>query len=164
MQPLVSPETLREFPGAPFPAAQVEAASEQVRRIAGWHIAPREVHTVVLDHDGADVLTLPSKAVHEVLSVRDVSGSTPREVTGYRWSAKGMLSRSGGLPLGFRSVEVTFEHGFDSCPADLLPVIASRTQRRVMQESLGSRSVSYSAEGDRSFEDTLSLYRIGPTP
>lgn len=160
--PLVSAGDLDEFNGAPFSPGTVDAAVSQVRRIAGWHIAPRITQTVTLDHDGSSVVHLPSLLVTEVASVRDASGSSPRELTGWRWSADGMLS--GSFPCGFRVLEVTFTHGFEACPEDLLPVLASRTQRRAMQESLGSRSVSYSAEGDRAFESTLDSYRLGPRP
>lgn len=159
---LVVAADLAAFPGAPFAEDTVRAAAGQVRRICGWHIAPEITETVVLDHNGAGVLHLPSLYVKAVSSVKDVTGDTPVEVTGFRWSRAGMLS--GRFPSGFRAVEVTFTHGFDECPADLLPVIASRTQRRAMQESLGSRSVSYSAEGDRAFESTLDTYRLGPRP
>lgn len=160
--PLVSAGDLDEFNGAPFSPATVDAAVSQVRRIAGWHIAPEITETVTLDHDGSNVLHLRSLRVTDVASVRDVSGSEPRDLTGWRWSEAGMIE--GRFPRGFRVVEVTFTHGFPEAPADLLPVLASRTQRRAMQESLGSRSVSYSAEGDRAFESTLDSYRLGPRP
>lgn len=162
LPPLVVPADLEEFRGAPFSATTVNAAASQVRKIAGWHIAPSITATVTLDHDGSSVLYLRSLYVTDVVSVRDVSGSTPRDLTGWRWSQDGMIE--GHFPAGFRSVEVTFTHGYKECPEDLLPVIASRTQRRVMQESLGSRSVSYSAESDRSVESTLESYRLGPRP
>lgn len=160
--PLVTPEDLADFQGAPFTETAVTAASSQVRRICGWHVAPNIEQTVTLDHDGAGVLRLPSLHVTGVASVRDVSGSEPRDLTGWRWSSSGIIE--GHFPRGFRVVEVTFTHGFEEAPADLLPVLASRTQRRAMQESLGSRSVSYSAEGDRAFESTLDSYRLGPRP
>ena len=160
--PLVDPSDLDEFHGAPFSAETVRAAADQVRRICGWHIAPEITQTVTLDHDGSRVLHLRSLRVTGVESVRDVSGPEPRDITGWRWSEAGMIE--GRFPRGFRVVEVTFTHGFDEAPADLLPVLASRTQRRAMQESLGSRSVSYSAEGDRAFESTLDSYRLGPRP
>ena len=159
---LVTPADLVDFPGAPFKSSTVEAAAGQVRRICGWHIAPSLTETVTLDHDGGPVLYLPSLYVTDVVSVKDAMGGTPREIMGWRWSGAGMVE--GSFPRGFRAVEVTLTHGYVECPADLLPVLASRTQRRAMQESLGSRSVAYSAEGDRAFESTLDSYRLGARP
>lgn len=159
---LVEPGDLAEFPGAPFKSNTVKAAAGQVRRICGWHIAPVVSETLVLDHDGSSVLYLPSLKIESVEKVEDLTGTTPRELSGWRWSGVGLIE--GAFPRGYRSVAVTLTHGYAECPADLLPVLASRTQRRAMQESLGSRSVAYSAEGDRAFESTLDSYRLGPRP
>lgn len=159
---LVLPADLIGFPGAPFTPSTVGAAANQIRRTCGWHIAPELTETLTVDHDGSTVLHLPSLKVSEVTSVRDVTGSTPREITGWRWSGAGMVS--GHFPRGFRSIEITLTHGYSECPPDLLPVVASRTQRRAMQESLGSRSVSYSSDGDQVFESALDAYRLGPRP
>lgn len=160
LEPLVLAEDLDGFKGAPFKPETVNAASAQIRRICGWHIAPTIEETLVLDHDGGPVLYLPSLKVIDVVAVKD--HRTGRDLSRWHWSGAGMIE--GQFPRGFRSVEVTIEHGYAECPADLLPVVASRTQRRAMQESLGSRSVSFSAEGDRAFESTLELYRLGARP
>lgn len=159
---LVSRDDLVNFPGAPFSSATVMAAAGQIRRICGWHIAPEITETLILDHDGGQVLHLPSLYVSDVTSVKSLIGRTPRDLTGWRWTGAGMIE--GNFPTGFRSVEVTLRHGYVECPPDLLPVLASRTQRRAMQESLGARSVSYSADGDRAFESTLDSYKLGPRP
>ena len=152
---------LAGFEGAPFSTEAVLAASEQIRRLCGWHIAPSVTETIVVDSAGGDRLWLPSRHVTEVTSVRDVTGETPVDIA-FRWSASGVLS--GRFPAGFRAVEVTLTHGHEECPEDLLPAIVDRTRRRVMQESLGSRSVSFSAESDRTIDSHLSLYKLGPRP
>lgn len=139
---LVTASDLEGQDGAPFSPARVKSASATVRKMAGWHIAPSTPETVMVDHDGGHTLLLRSLYVTDVLAVRDVSGATPRDLTGWRWSQAGMISFAGGGPCGFRSVEVEFVHGYDECPDDLLPVIASSIERRVVQESLGSRSVT----------------------
>lgn len=162
--PLAMPGDLDGIDGAPFTESAVRAAGEQIRRLAGWHIAPEVAETLTVDSPGGDTLWLPTRHVVEVTAVRDVSGDTPRELSGWRWSQSGMLSRRGGFPCGFRAVEVDLKHGYESCPVDLLPVIADRTNRRVMQESLGSRSVTYGVDGDRTIDQTLSLYKLGPRP
>jgi hypothetical protein len=158
--PLVASDDLLGFDGAPFSVAVTSAASQMVRRVCGWHIAPSVTETIVLDHDGSGVVHLQSLFVTDVATVRDLSGSTPRDLTLWRWSADGMLE--GNFPEGFRVLEVTFTHGYEACPEELLPVIASRAVRRVMQESLGARSVTYSA--DLSAESVLDTYRLGPRP
>lgn len=160
IEPLVRAEDLQGFQGAPFKPETVNAASEQIRRICGWHIAPTIEQTLVLDHAGGPVLYLPSLRVVDVVSLKN--HRTGIELSNWHWSGAGMVE--GSFPRGFRSIEVTLEHGYAECPADLLPVVAARTQRRVMQESLGSRSVSFSSEGDVAFESTLDLYRLGPRP
>ena len=160
-EPLVLPGDLDGFPGAPFSPEPVMSAAADLRRAAGWHIAPSVTETVTLDHDGAGVLRLRSLYVTAVTAVRDVSTDTPSDLTGWRWSQDGMLS--GCFPCGFRSVEVTFTHGYPQCPAELLPVVASRTQRKVMQESVGARSVTYSSDSGPA-EPALESYRLGPRP
>ena len=160
---LATASQLSEFRGAPFPEETVRAAGEQIRVLCGWHIAPEVTSTLVLDSPGGIVLRLPTGHVTEVTEVTDLTGTEERALTGWRWSAHGMLSRPGGFPSGFRAVRVVMTHGYPTCPPDLLAVLANRTQRRVMQESLGSRSVTYSAEGDRALEDSLARRRIGPS-
>lgn len=159
---LVNAGELAGFPGAPFLPGTIKAASGQIRRLCGWHIAPTITEKLVLDHDGSGVLHLPSLHVLDVVSIRDMTGHQPRPLSGWRWSGHGMVE--GNFPRGFRSVEVELEHGYETCPDDLLPVVAARTQRRAVQESLGGRSVSYSTDGDLAMESTLSSYALGPLP
>ena len=160
-EPLVLPGDLDGYPGAPFPPEPVMSAVAGLRRAAGWHIAPSVTETVTLDHDGAGVLQLRSLYVTAVTSVKDVSTDTPTDLTGWRWSQDGMVSEC--FPCEFRTVEVTFTHGYAECPPDLLPVVASRTQRRVMQESVGARSVTYAADSGP-VESAVEPYRLGPRP
>lgn len=156
---LVQPDDLAEFPGAPFSAATVKAAGEAVRRLCGWHVAPSVTETIVLDSPGGEFLWLPSRHVTGVMSVRSLVGGVPAELTGWRWSEAGMLT--GAFPAGLRAIEVTLTHGYDTCPADLLPVVADRTRRRVMAESLGARSVTYGTESNHLL-DSVAAHRLGP--
>lgn len=143
LPPLVEPAALTEFKGSPFPATPTHAAGEQIRRVCGWHIAPEVTETVVLDSDGGPVLALPTLRLSSVAEVRDLTRETPVVVNNWRMSSNGTLVRLGGWPWGAGAVEVTFTHGYESCPMELLPLIAGRVRRRVAQESLGSRSVTY---------------------
>lgn len=159
MEPLVTPEQLEPFGGL-LPPAKVEAAAAQVRALCGWHIAPVITETVHVDSEGGTLLVLPTLRLVELVSVTDVDGNELDDVS---WSRHGYLRRTQRFPEGPRAVEVTMRHGYDTVPADLLGAIAERTSRRVLQESLGSRSVSYAVD-DPSTGGTLSLYRLGPRP
>lgn len=167
MADLVTPEDLADFPGAPFAEPVVRSASESVRAEAGWHIAPEVSETLVIDSPGGRVLMLPTLRVVEVAEVRDLTGGAPRVVGGWRLSQAGMLSLAGGWPAGFGAIEVDLTHGYESCPADLLGIVAERSLRTakdstVVQESLGSRSVSYRDAPLAS--SVLSRYRIPSLP
>lgn len=163
--PLITDAELDGF-GGPFTPGQVAAAIEKVRLAAGWHIAPTITETLIFDHDGASVLPLGSLHVTGVESVRDVSGATPRDVEGFRWSSSGMVS--GRLPCGFRSVEVTFTHGFEKCPEALLPVIAeaARVEGRARSQGAGPFQVTYMNDDDNfaAAQRVLDQFKLGPRP
>jgi hypothetical protein len=162
--PILADETdLTDFPGAPFPAGKVLSACEAIRREAGWHIAPSVTETLTLDSEGGPLLVLPTLYLTAVTEVRDMTGSEPQVLTGWRLSRKGLLSGC-WFPAGFSAVEVDVTHGYDACPPELFPVIADWTARRVMQESLGSRSVAYSADGDSPIASTLARFKLPSRP
>src|SRR5690625_6732539 len=88
----------------------VAAATQMIRDYCGWHIAPVEEETLVLDGTGTNTLLLPSRRVVQVsqVLVRD----EPLDSAGYEWSAIGALRRLGGVwPAGSRGVEGTVEPG-----------------------------------------------------
>lgn len=160
-EPLATPEMLSDFPGAPFVSSRVQVAGEQIRREAGWHIAPVQEETVVVSGSGGRVLLLPTLRLVSVSAVRDVSRDEPQVLTGWRVGADAMLVRSSGWPAGDSNLEVDLVHGFDTCPPELLPVLVERvTGRRVMQESLGSRSVTYAPDAG----DSVSFFRLPARP
>lgn len=159
--PLVAAEDLNGFQGGPFTQQQVDAAAAQVRTLCGWHIAPKITETVRVDSDGAHILLLPTMHITAVEKVTDAGGV---ELTGWTWSEKGMLARPGGFPVGFGAVHVTMTHGYDTVPAELLPTIAGRTARRVAQESLGARSVTYDGSDVSHMDAALAAYKLRPRP
>lgn len=163
-EPLVLASDLAGFPGAPFSETVVASSAEAIRNEAGWHIAPSVTETITIDSNGGPILMLPTLYLTAVTEVVDVSGDTPTVLTGWRKSRAGMLSRQQGWPHGFESVEVTFTHGYDACPAELFPVIAERTQRKVQQESLGSRSVSYATDTGGVVSSVVARYKLPPRP
>lgn len=151
-------------PGGPFTAEGVKSAGDGIRAFCGWHIAPSVTETITIDSYGGPILMLPTLYLTAVTEVVDVSGDTPTVLTGWRKSRAGMLSLPQGWPCGFESVEVTFTHGYAACPAELFPVIAERTQRKVQQESLGSRSVSYATEDAEVMSSVVARYKLPPRP
>ena len=163
-QPLVSLADLADFPGAPFAQDVLDAAADAVRREAGWHIAPETTETITLDVRGGPVLILPTLFLSSVSEVRDMTGSTPVVLTGWRMSKAGMLSRSAGWPVGFSAVEVDMVHGYKTCPDSLKPIVARATSRVVVQESLGSRSVTYQPDSGGSLAAQVSHFRLPPLP
>lgn len=161
---------LAGYPGAPFPPEQVKAAGAHIRALCGWHIAPVLTQTLILDSDGASELLVPSLYVRDVTAVRVVrpGASVATPATGWNqrtgWSRDGILYLSGGFPRGFRSVEVDLVHGYDVCPPDLLRLLAARTQRRVVAESLQGHAITF-ADGDAyGLDPLLDFYRIDPRP
>lgn len=163
LPPLVDAADLEGQPGAPFTDAQVSTAADVVRRAAGWHIAPEVTQTVTLDHDGSSVLQLPSLHVTDVAAVRDVTGPEPRDLTGWRWSAAGMIS--GRFPSGFRAVEVEFTHGYESAPEALYGVIAGATSGRIRTHQAGPFSITYADDqGSTNPQAVLSRYALPPRP
>lgn len=167
MPDLATPEDLADFSGAPFSETLVRSAGASLRNECGWHIAPEVTETVVVDSDGGTVLPLPSLRVVEVTSVRDVTGEAPRILTGWRLSPAGLLYLGGGWPRGYSAVEVTLTHGYDTCPPELLGLIAERSQRRgnplVSSESIGGRSVTL-RDPMASVSPVLARYRLTGMP
>ena len=151
MQPLVQPADLDGFPGGPFTPAVVNAAAESVRIDAGgWHIAPLAHELIVLAGQRRRELLLPTRRIAEVLSVT-VDGRVLAADEYLVHAGEGILERL-GWHWGSGKVVVDLIHGYESCPADLLAVVAERARNvkrggRVKSESLGGRSVSLETSG-----------------
>lgn len=135
---LVSAAELADFPGAPFADVIVDDAVAQLQILAGWHIAPVVTETIVLDHDGGRDLLLPSRKVVKVDEIRDMSGSTPAVITGWRLSPAGYVT--GCWPRGTAVLEVDLTHGYAQTPAPIRAAVA-RLAASLKRES-GVQSVS----------------------
>lgn len=164
---LVNPSDLNGFPGAPFSEQIVDSAVAELRREAGWHIAPGITETVVVDGSHTTVLLLPTLRLTAVTEVRDVSSDTPEALEQWRSIRRGALYRRCGWPCGLEVVEVDMTHGFAETPADLLPVIAEKARlgvsdERVSSETAGGESISYRTNGGLSdgSEKTFSFYKL----
>lgn len=121
---LAAPSDLAGFPGAPFTDAIVDAAVADLRARLGWHVAPEHTETLTLDHEGGDVI-LPTRKIVSVGEVRDVSGTTPLVISGYRVSATAGFLTGCEWPRGASVLEVDLVHGYDEATPDLLSAIAT---------------------------------------
>lgn len=164
-QPLLHVEDLNGFPGAPFHPKAVAAAAGAVRAEAGWHIAPAIVETVEVETGRSRVALLRSLHVLEVTEVRDADTGAVLEGWRVRKASGVLVRRHGCWP---EAIEVDVVHGYESCPEELLPVVAERVQRGkagvVQQENIGARSVSYRANYDTAGSAVLARYSLPPRP
>lgn len=158
---LILASDLTGFRGAPFAAQVTEAAAESVRADCGWHIAPAITETLKIRTYG-NVILLPSLHVGSVASVTDNNGAP---VTGWELFDGGILELSDGPPA---YVNVTFTHGYASCPKELLPIIAERalaqSSGRIKSEAAGGVSVSIESTYDPTGSRVLSRYRLSGRP
>lgn len=124
---------------------QVQAA---IRSYCGWHIAPSIEQTVTLDGRGSRHLWLPSLYVTDVTSVSNEGTAVTSDE--YDWSESGYIeSRYGCWTTRPRQVEITFTHGYDDIPADVVGVAvavaarASASPAGVKREQAGAVSLEY---------------------
>lgn len=164
MDPLVpSTETLEAFPGGPFAPSFIASASAEIRSSAGWHIAPAVQQTRVLWCNGGPVLKLPTLKLDIEAPITVAHGDDTYTAGAFDADPDGLLYRLSGWPYG--RVTVTFTHGYEACPAELLPVLAEKAQgfardRSVKQESILSRSVSYGAPEGPDNDTVIARYRL----
>ncbi|MGV3564158.1 MAG: hypothetical protein ACO1ON_12850 [Nocardioides sp.] len=102
--------------------------------------------TITLDGPGGDLLALPTLRVEDITAV-SVRGAA-LDVGDLEWSDKGMI-RHRRWPHRFRSVEVTFRHGFEHAD-DLKQVVqqvvanAIASPMGATREQAGQVSISWS--------------------
>lgn len=121
LPPFASPAQLEAFTKGKIKATDTRvpvalaAVSADIRREAGWHIAPRVTdHVLTLDGPGGVILSLPTMKVHQVHSI--VQEGVVVDVT------KVDVSRETGLmeirdgnawTRRYGQLIVTLDHGFD---------------------------------------------------
>jgi hypothetical protein len=149
MDPLAIADDLDGLAGSPFDDVPVDIAGASVRSEAGWHIAPVTEETLSVYSDGSRLLRLPSLRVVEVDEVR-TTDAVPIVLTGFTLRSGG-LWRSQGWPCGM--IEVDLTHGFETCPLDLLPVIAARASGAISSRDPLLAGMSWTT-GQRSGSET----------
>lgn len=162
LEPLVRSTELTGFRGAPFPPAVLVAAAQSIRTECEWHIAPLVESTVKLRAGTSDTVLLPTMHLVEVLEVTSSAGAL---LFGWEAMPDGTLERPGGFP---RFINVKFRHGYESCPAELISVIAERaisgSAGRITAESLGGRAVSLESGYDSVSMAVLQKYKLQGGP
>lgn len=131
----------------------LDAISQAIRKYCGWHIAPVQEDTLVIDGAESVVLSLPTLHVTEVDSV-SIDG-TEVDSADFEWSALGELKLKDYpycWPEGYRNIEVTFTHGFSEYE-DVKQVVlqvaagALASPMGATREQAGSVSISWALTG-----------------
>lgn len=125
---LASPEQLASFAGAPFTAAEVDAAVAQLRAVLGWHVAPVRATEHVLGYEGTAWRLLPTMRLGSVDEVTDAETGDPLQHRATRTTPHELHVLQTVRPP--HEVSVTMTHGHDECPADLLQVLAGIVRGR----------------------------------
>jgi hypothetical protein len=152
--PLASPADAARFGYALPEGREMEMlarASARIRREAGQQIT-RTTSTVRLTSWRGHV-TLPSPPVTAVSEVQQVAyGGTTSTITGWQWDGYDRVNRVCG------DVIVTYTHGWDPLPDELLELVCSVASRLgatpdgggmeagIRSESIDDYSVTYAAE------------------
>ena len=104
-----------------------EAACAAVRGYCGWHIAPSVTESVTVDGSGTEIQPLPTLHLTALNSITNdgVAVDAPE------WSEAGMV-RGACWSSKFRGVVADMTHGYDSCPPEILGVLAEAADRGVV--------------------------------
>lgn len=151
----------------------LDAASNAIRRAAGWHITPTVQETFILDGSGCGDLHAPTLNMQSVISAR-VAGQSV-EPSGIHWSATGYLRRPGGWSDQLRGVELVAVHGYPHAPelVEMVCRMVARTvadSRSVAKEQAGGVSVEYREQSAsvsllllKYEQDQLAGYKLPPS-
>lgn len=115
--------------------AMLAAATDAIRDAAGAAIS-RTVSTVTLEGVEGRRLHLPSGPVHDVTAV-SIDGEPAadwRLVSGALWRAAGWAGREPSL------VEVTYDHGHDPVPADIVELVCDFATAGILNAGTGTHA------------------------
>lgn len=154
---LVSPGVVRSLPGGARLhddtrlLEAIEAASSDFRRETRQYISRVVGDTVTLDPEGRRVILLPELPVIDVTALT-VDGIPVTPLTGL-WSEAGIIRSTTAFPREFRSVTVTYTHGFEPVPRDIQLAVARAAIARstqpagVRNATVGPFTVGYGGAG-----------------
>lgn len=123
--PLLTPEQYSDYLADPSDT-RIDAVASYVRARCGWHIAPAATVAEVFDGNGLSVLSLPTGHLTAVTAVVENGVDITDRV---QWSSLGLLRQDRRWTDRWRAVEVTFTHGYDPVPADLMSLVADVATR-----------------------------------
>lgn len=133
-EPFATPQELSVYSQGAIPesdprsAGALQAATDIIRGICGWHIAPLHTDEVVTLDGYGQTLSLPTlhvTAVSEVTVDGDVTASDT-----YQWSTLGELRRDDQWwSVGYRNVSVKMTHGYTDVPAALKQLALAMASR-----------------------------------
>ena len=123
--PLLTPEQYSDYLADPSDT-RIDAVASYVRARCGWHIAPAATVAEVFDGNGLSVLSLPTGHLTAVTAVVENGVDITDRV---QWSSLGLLRQDRRWTDRWRAVEVTFTHGYDPVPADLVALVADVATR-----------------------------------
>lgn len=115
--------------------AMLAAATDAIRDAAGSQIS-RGVSTVTIEGAPGRRLHLPSGPVHDVTAV-SVDGSPVtdwRLISGALWRSCGWADREPTL------VTVTYDHGFDPVPADIVELVCDFATAGILNAGTGTHA------------------------
>ena len=102
-------------------------AEALVRSYCGWHIAPsRTAVELTLRPSYGTVVLLPSLMVTDVTSVVE-DGTALAVDDDFTWDENGVLTRLGTWAAD--PIVITFDHGYNTPPADVTAIVQSVAQR-----------------------------------
>lgn len=164
----VTPESLSDFRGGPFPEHLIRTAIKAIRRECGWIIGPQTTETCRLYTSGRS-LTLPTLHLVDVVSIRDADDPDSVPLAGRRRvEPEGRVRALSGARFP-EYAEIEFVHGFKEWPEELNLIIASLVRDmksgRIRSESLASRSITLEAGADtKLIAPVLDAYRLSARP
>lgn len=146
------------------------AAVSALRQACGWHVAPVVTSTTRVRVEGG-VIVLPSLRVTRVVEVK-IRGQVI-DPSRYELMPEPVIYLRGrSLSREPVVVEVTFEHGYDDIPGELLSLLGAAASRgsagslvtQVGQVKFGGSGILPGAAEAMAAAPALARYRLGPRP
>lgn len=146
------------------------AAVSALRQACGWHVAPVVMSTARVRVEGG-VIVLPSLRVTRVVEVKwrgEVIDPARYELM----PEPVVYLRGHSLSREPVVVEVTFEHGYDEMPGELVSLLGAAASRgsagslvtQVGQVKFGGSGILPGAAEAMAAAPALARYRLGPRP
>lgn len=146
------------------------AAVSALRQACGWHVAPVVTSTARVRVEGG-VLVLPSLRVTRVVEVK-LRGEVIDPARYELMPEPVVYLRAHALSREPVVVEVTFEHGYDEMPGELMSLLGAAASRgsagslvtQVGQVKFGGSGILPGAAEAMAAAPALARYRLGPRP